>query len=542
MSLQNIKIVIASNNKRIPKWQYNLISRIITTGGLNELSIIIDNNTSELKYRNFYDRLNRYFYFLYKKIDKMLFAKKVDEKEDPFVTFNLNEKNVYQDKIRFIDIDKESELVEQNIDIIISFCSEKSTNKLLKHVNKGILTIGFGDGFFYKGVPPFFWEIYDNRSVCETVLKLHTLNNPEGIVIARAYSDTMKLSLIKNLRHNIRIVEGLIINQLKIISLQDIKQDDTPENITKNSSRKIRDRVPSIGEMLIFLIKLLVRLSKRFYVKRFVEDQWFLGIRKKQPSDHSFDLSARKFDVIKQPKDSFYADPFIINYEGENYIFFEDYPFSTKKGVISFIKIDENGKFDDPKIALEREHHLSYPFIFEYDNNLYMMPESYCNRTLELYECVEFPDKWKIIKTIFKDVLIADATIIKHDNLYWLFASMAEHESALNVELHIFYSNSPLGEWTPHFLNPVVCDIKTARPAGNIFLYNNEIYRPSQDCSERYGYALNFNKVEVLSKKEYKETLVNKVLPDFIPECYAIHTYNANEQFELIDFLKYSIQ
>ena len=52
-------------------------------------------------------------------------------------------------------------------------------------------------------------------------------------------------------------------------------------------------------------------------------------------------------------------------------------------------------------------------------------------------------------------------------------------------------------KWTPHPENPIVTDIRTARPGGKIFIQDGKIYRPSQDCSIRYGRALNMNQIIV---------------------------------------------
>jgi hypothetical protein len=77
--------------------------------------------------------------------------------------------------------------------------------------------------------------------------------------------------------------------------------------------------------------------------------------------------------------------------------------------------------------------------------------------------------------------------------------------------------------------------VRNARPAGNIFIKGGNIYRPSQDCSVRYGRALNFNQILVLSEEEYEEKQVSKVQPEWDNRLRGVHTYNFDNEFSIID-------
>ena len=80
------------------------------------------------------------------------------------------------------------------------------------------------------------------------------------------------------------------------------------------------------------------------------------------------------------------------------------------------------------------------------------------------------------------------------------------------------------------------------RPAGHFFLYQGELIRPAQDCSESYGCALNFYKV--ISTEPYKEELIAKIRPEEIHSnlervAEGIHTYNMNDKYEVLDLKGY---
>jgi len=76
-----------------------------------------------------------------------------------------------------------------------------------------------------------------------------------------------------------------------------------------------------------------------------------------------------------------------------------------------------------------------------------------------------------------------------------------------------------------------------ARPAGKIFSQNGRLYRPSQNCSVRYGYGFNFNEIELLTEHEYKETPVTKALPNWEKNILGTHTFNRAGNLHVIDAL-----
>ena len=119
-----------------------------------------------------------------------------------------------------------------------------------------------------------------------------------------------------------------------------------------------------------------------------------------------------------------------------------------------------------------------------------------------------------------------------------MFVNLQEEGVAVNWdELHLYYAESPLGPWKPHARNPVVSDVRSARPAGRLFWSKDVLYRPSQDSSLRYGYATTISKVASLSTVTYTETEVLKILPDWDKDIIGIHTVNLTDEMTVIDCL-----
>ncbi|MBP2664588.1 MAG: glycosyl transferase group 1 family protein, partial [Firmicutes bacterium] len=208
--------------------------------------------------------------------------------------------------------------------------------------------------------------------------------------------------------------------------------------------------------------------------KLFIFKQWFIAFRKKQPFFVPFAMNG--FQIIRPPAGRFFADPFIIENEGKNYIFFEDYRLRTRKGVISCIEIDEQGNCSEPQTILEKEYHLAYPFLLKTEQGIFMIPDTSANNTIELYEAVKFPYQWALKRVMMNGFKASDSTIYLHNEKLWLFTNiMNPHEPAGKGELCVFYADSLFGEWQPHRRNPVNQDPRTARPAGNIFFHDGKI-------------------------------------------------------------------
>lgn len=247
-------------------------------------------------------------------------------------------------------------------------------------------------------------------------------------------------------------------------------------------------------------------------------------------------LSWDKLKPIVPPAGAFWADPFIVHKDTKTYIFFEEFIHRTKLGRISYVEIEQDGTISQSRAVLEKPYHLSYPFIFEYRSEFYMIPETAQHHAIDMYRCTRFPDQWEHHKTIMRDLRAVDATLIEHTGLWWMFVNIAGKGSSTWDELHLFYANDPLSdEWTPHPMNPIVSDVRSARPAGRIFSRDGELIRPSQDSSLRYGYALNMNRITKLTTNEYEEELLERLEPPEKGDILAVHTHNFSGNLTVVD-------
>jgi hypothetical protein len=117
----------------------------------------------------------------------------------------------------------------------------------------------------------------------------------------------------------------------------------------------------------------------------------------------------------------------------------------------------------------------------------------------------------------------------------WLFANVKEYGAPYSDELCLFFADSLDGPWTPHPENPIVSDVRSARPAGRIFEHDGALIRPGQDSSGRYGRAVTLNRIDILTVSGYRETTVGRIEPSWRPRNLGTHTYNFDDLYEVVD-------
>jgi hypothetical protein len=264
------------------------------------------------------------------------------------------------------------------------------------------------------------------------------------------------------------------------------------------------------------------------------EKQWFIAYRR-IGGEASADGDSARLTMITPPAGRFYADPFLFQHDGRRFIFFEDYDWSRRRAVICYVEIDADGRHRSPRVALSEDCHLSYPFVFEEGDAVYMLPETAGRRTVELYRAARFPDEWTLDRVLLRDVAATDATLLRHEGRLWLFVAVAVDGGRPVDELFLFSSESLRGEWEPHPMNPVVSDVRCARPAGRVFLQDGHLIRPAQDCSRSYGWRLVFNRVEALSPTEYREQPIRAIEPAPDSGNLRTHSYDSDGMYEVLD-------
>lgn len=259
-----------------------------------------------------------------------------------------------------------------------------------------------------------------------------------------------------------------------------------------------------------------------------------------QPTDQlQIPTSISEFQRIIPPKDRFWADPFSIEKNGKHYLFVEEFIYQRKKGVIAVIELPEKSSHVSSKVVLEKDYHLSYPFLFEDQGTLFMIPETSRNKTIELYRCTDFPFSWELEEVMIDKINAVDSTLLKYNDKYWLFTTEKRYDNDQDLSLlSIYHSNQLLGgHWTPHIHNPVVTNIEAARPAGKIIEVGGKLLRPSQNCSKHYGYGITLNQIKTLTEHQFEEVKYQSLLPEAYKNAISTHTLNVEKNLTVSDAL-----
>ena len=382
-----------------------------------------------------------------------------------------------------------------------------------------------------------FWPVYKGWTVGEAVLE-QLRGEDAPVVLARAAPATNPYSLKLNASAMCWRMASFLphkLRQLHELGIDALAQTESAGRVAGAWAAQAREE-PGPLELAGYIGRNVARRARSSLARRLTLDQWILMFH----LGEALCTTPSRFEKIVPPKDRFWADPHVVSRDGRFYVYMEELPFATGKGHISVLAIGEDGRWEPPTPVLERDYHLSYPFVFEHEGILYMVPESEANRTIDLYRCTDFPARWEFVTTLIKDVAATDTTLLRRGGRWWLFTNLLDTAGAsYSEELYIFYSDELIGgEWKPHALNPVISDARRSRPAGAIIERDGRLLRPAQDCSRRYGYGIRLHEIERLSEREFRETEVERIDPTWDHKIVATHTLSYTAGLTVIDALQ----
>jgi hypothetical protein len=193
------------------------------------------------------------------------------------------------------------------------------------------------------------------------------------------------------------------------------------------------------------------------------------------------------------------ADPFIMQKGATWYMFLEVLNKQSTKGDIAVATSDDGFCWKYKQIVLSEAFHLSYPYVFEWKDEYYMIPESVESDEIRLYKADDFPNKWSYVSTLIQGSY-CDSSIIYYDRQWWLFAAKG------NDYLYLFFADYLMGPWKEHPKNPIISgDPHIARPGGRLVNYGGKIVRFAQDDFPTYGLKVHAFEITKLSTEIYEE-------------------------------------
>lgn len=403
---------------------------------------------------------------------------------------------------------------------------------ILKISKEGVISFHHGDNRWNRGGPPAFWEVYFRKPSTGFIIQILTAELDGGDVIFRGNIPTCRSyteNLVSLYNESTPYMANIILQYAATDKLLQAKEK-TPYSGTLLV-------LPTFTQSISYLIRTTflyttIAFNRLILRKR---EKWGIAFTKGSWRD----AIMRKGTRIKNPKNHFFADPFIITKNNRTICFVEDYDYKKKKGHITAIEILDKKNYKVLGAIIEEDYHMSFPYIFECEEELYMIPETIQSDSIRLYKCTEFPLKWAYQKDILSNVSAVDSMLFKFGQKWWLLSNMAENKTGNHCsQLMAYYSNHPLSDqWTAHAANPLVFDSKIARNGGILNVKSNTPIRVRQKQGfDDYGVGMTLAVINELTASSYNEEQITEITPDFFPKIRACHHIHSNDEYTVYDY------
>ncbi len=427
-----------------------------------------------------------------------------------------------------------SAISELELDVVVKGGSGVLRGEILTIFEYGVLSCHHGDDRVNRGGPAGFWEACLGVETTGFTIRRLRDDLDGGDVLFKGKIATRALYL-KNqsaILYKSAPFFDLLLKRIARCGSLPAEYPSLPYACPPYS-------IPHMGAQLRYMLRILVRLGRKACRRIFHRQQrWTIAYQRVPDWERAVLWRSRS---IKNPPCRYLADPFVWTQDGREVIFAEDFDFRTGKGDIAAIDITG----DDPKylgVVLSEQFHLSFPYLFEADGSLYMVPESHQAGEIRLYKCEEFPGKWSLHKVLIKDISAVDTMIFPHAGRWWMLtnidsAGMMDYES----ELHLYHADRfDSDTWVPHPGNPVVFDASRARNGGMLYGRDGAIYRVFQRQGIGvYGAGMGIARITLLDRNVYAEEVIMTIGPDFARGAQFAHSLSHRDGILVLDYGKY---
>lgn len=257
------------------------------------------------------------------------------------------------------------------------------------------------------------------------------------------------------------------------------------------------------------------------------KEAYAVAIRKAKTNDPFY---------IKYPTmHEWWADPFVCKHEGINYCFVELMNSYRLHGEIAVAKI-ENGCIGDFSVVISEPFHMSFPNVFKYDGQWYMLPETNHCKQVRLYKAVNFPYEWTLDTVLCDDERLVDHSMLPFQNGFFVVSNDITKEIEaynrffyLDMDAKKMTEINPQGEWG------------NIRPGGTFYCMDGKWRHVLQDGVRAYGDYLHVYEVDELSNDTFKEHEIRSIRVNDLKyvndngRLEHIHTFNCNDDYEVID-------
>jgi len=400
----------------------------------------------------------------------------------------------------------------------------------------GAFTVRFGER---NRRIPFWDEVAEGRATSAATIYWHESSFAQGRAVRKVETSTFQglwftLNAEEPLVGVIRMLAGLCL---------EIQREGPRcgERLRGFSNQPVDAAVPSDYQTALdagrFVAKRLAKGAQYRWKTRGKESRWFVALRRNSGASIAdparLDLTGFA-EVPLPPGSEAMTDPFLREAGGRNYLLFEEVAAGTSRGRLGCLEVFDDGSCSEMKIVLERPYHLSYPCVVPANGGLFLLPESSEAGRVDLYRFTRFPWEVELVSPLVEGLALVDTTPVFLNDRWYFFTTTAPPF----LETLLFWSNRLDGAWNLHPASPVSCSVRNSRSAGDLFWNDGRLYRPTQDCSARYGHSIQVNEVVTLTPGEFAERAVNWIPPAWRPGLLGTHTWNESSRLQALDGIR----
>jgi len=533
---KGLKFGILCDTLHLQQWQTLVIEQLILEG--NALALIILNKEDSPPKSKGIRRLlcypikNFIFLFYYRFLLKPK-SKRMLSIEPWIKEAILLEENAKKVKKSYYFSEKTIEAIKSSeVQFLLRFGFGIIKGDILHAAPYGVWSFHHDDPEVIRGVPSNFWEILEDIPVNGAILQQLDESIDCGKILWQGWFPTINHSWKANLdQAYYGSVEWPAQTCREIL----FKGADCLKNKPFPKPAPMRF-APINCIMLKFFLKLWANKVKFHFNELFRAEHWSIGFI--ESSIKNFIGNNSQPENIKwirsRSRRQYYADPAGIYQNHQLKILCEHYDYKPAHGEICLFKTNHHSTIYRPeKVLLNASWHLAFPFIFEAEGNIWCLPESAQSNQLRLYRWDTKKEELMFEKIIISDLQAVDPIIFHHNRKWWL---MFTDKTKSNYSLHLWYAEDFRGPYFPHINNPVKTDIRSSRPAGNIFYMDGRLMRPAQDCSVISGHRITLNEIIEITPFSFVETTRFFVEPPKSRQHFkGMHTLNTAGPYVIFD-------
>lgn len=520
-----IRVGVLCNSLVLQRWQADAIQQLRSVAGVQIVVVVLNDTTAVTR-----APLGQFLYRQYRKLFfKPSAMDTIDLSAELASIPKLHCRPVIEKRREHFSAADLRSMDEFKPDVLLRFGFNILGGKILGLPKYGVWSFHHGDPERFRGGPPGLWEIMKGSKITGAVLQRLTEELDAGHILKQGWFHTID--------HGLSETVDTVLSRSAIWPAQVMQQllagDASAAIGTVPEKRGELYRYPDNFQFLRFIWKQF-RNKVRFHRQELnVHEEWNIGVLYQPITMLLEEQGSLNIRWLPPPSpNNFRADPFgYTGSDGSLNVLYEKYDHQEGKGGIHRVRPRRDSVLKRSREMLTSPGHLSYPYVVQYNGSVYVVPESHDQGVVDLHRVKEDNEGLEKICRLL-DLPLIDPTLFQHEGHWWLFGSMAPLS---NTTLYAYYSEQLEGPYTPHLLNPLKFDVRSARPAGTPFYKDGILYRPAQDSSETYGGRIAITRIIELTPVSFKEELVKYVGPFSGMYDKGTHTIAAVGDVTLVD-------